>query len=131
MSNQNMTNVDTATLTGAALDWAVAKAEGMKNPIAVFHGGSMHVLVGEDVSNTYVFSPSSDWAICGQLVDKYEIDLDSECGDGRRATMTREPDFMCFAATGKTSGEAICRVVVLALEGPVMTVPVVLVGGAE
>jgi len=58
-------------LTGAALDWAVAEAVG-DIPIIIF--GSL--FVAEDAGEEY--SPSTDWAQGGPLIEKHGIWLSDD-----------------------------------------------------
>ncbi len=55
----------TSELTGAALDWAVAKCEGMIRPdggtYAGYHG------------NIHRFKPSTDWAQGGPIIERESI----------------------------------------------------------
>lgn len=65
--------VRTEQLTGAALDWAVARAEGL----TVFVGMN-HTLTGPavrelGVEDEPVFSPSTDWLFVGALIEREEI----------------------------------------------------------
>ena len=70
----------TAELTGAALDWAVAKCEGRND---VYYAESIKQMVWEgtypmdDTELGYVlyqYLPSTDWAQGGPIIDKEEID---------------------------------------------------------
>ena len=66
----------TSELTGAALDWAVAKCVG---------------LVCDDTpkglpsNKEYTYKPSTDWAIGGPIIEENLIDIDTY-GGGWRAT---------------------------------------------
>lgn len=55
--------IETAKLEGAALDWAMAKCEGMLNGTSVFgvHWG---------------FSPSTDWLQGGPIIEREAINLE-------------------------------------------------------
>lgn len=59
--------IKTPQLTGAALDWAVAKCEGMIRPdggtYAGYHG------------NIHRFKPSTDWAQGGPIIEREKIEL--------------------------------------------------------
>ena len=63
----------TAELTGAALDWAVAKCEGVIN--------------GDDLDAGFVleggFTPSTDWAQGGPIIGREEISVTREFASGR------------------------------------------------
>lgn len=67
--------VKTSELTGAALDWAVAKAEGLEVSsiqlgARVWVGGLMPAGVMPDASR---WSPSTDWAQGGPLIERERI----------------------------------------------------------
>jgi hypothetical protein len=55
----------TAELTGAALDWAVAKCE--KHP-------SRHTVDVYDF-NEYFFNPSTDWSQGGPIIEREKMDI--------------------------------------------------------
>ena len=65
-------------LTGPALDWAVAECEGMVaqgvygEPELMQDGLHLHYC---DVLLSHPYSPSTDWAEGGPLIQMYEIDL--------------------------------------------------------
>ncbi|MDC9591842.1 DUF2591 family protein, partial [Xenorhabdus sp. XENO-10] len=91
--------IKTSELTGRALDWAVARAIGMdiyicgrsrddeygwignynvteaafeKPVITVGLCGEVRI---EFQAEAKPYSPSTDWAQCGQLIEKYEMDV--------------------------------------------------------
>ena len=61
----------TSELTGAALDWAVAKCEGAIN--------------GDDLDVGFIleggYSPSTDWAQGGPIIERYGIELNRYAGE--------------------------------------------------
>lgn len=59
----------TSELTGAALDWAVAKCEGRPHSYAVVD------VKGEPPLTAVVFTPSTDWAQGGPIIEEQGIDL--------------------------------------------------------
>lgn len=87
----------TSKLTGAALDWAVAKAtqiplyqcgegwpgnrvvneESLRRPIVTVGLTGRMLLEGPKTSENKEWSPSTDWAQGGPLIQMYEIDLKS------------------------------------------------------
>ena len=87
----------TSELTGAALDWAVAKAtqiplyqcgegwpgnrvvneESLRRPIVTVGLTGRMLLEGPKTSENKEWSPSTDWAQGGPLIQMYEIDLKS------------------------------------------------------
>lgn len=60
----------TSELQGAALDWAVAKAEGKDGDCEV-HAGNL--LYGRVTSGFYHYSPSTDWSQGGPIIEREEI----------------------------------------------------------
>ena len=79
-----MMKVKTSELTGAALDWAVAKCED--------NGGVWCVSDGDVVP----FTPSTDWAQGGPIIERELIDIQAKFVDGNkwywRATTVNEKD---------------------------------------
>ena len=65
--------VKTAELTGAALDWAVAKCEG-KDAYCEIHAGN--ILYGQVTSGFVQFSPSTNWAQGGPIIEREEITVE-------------------------------------------------------
>lgn len=59
--------VKTSELTGAALDWAVARCEGKDNDCEI-HAGN--VLYGRITSGFIQYQPSTDWAQGGAIIDR-------------------------------------------------------------
>jgi hypothetical protein len=64
-----MTEVKTADMAGAALDWAVAKVEAVTVAIASPHYGTDWRVYKPDFGGKY--SPSTDWAVGGPLLSKH------------------------------------------------------------
>ena len=70
--------IKASELTGPALDWAVAECEGMVaqgvygEPELMQDGLHLHYC---DVLLSHPYSPSTDWAEGGPLIQMYEIDL--------------------------------------------------------
>jgi hypothetical protein len=62
--------IKTAELTGAALDWAVAKCEGL--PVRINKYGLFAPEQGEDAP---YFVPSADWSQAGPIIEREEITL--------------------------------------------------------
>lgn len=108
-------------LSGAALDWAVAKAEGVEISLA---GAHPHAVVeGRLVGN---YAPSTDWSQGGPLLEKYHVDLHYPHGlPGRgwwaqAGTHSQETP---IAAIDATPLIAACRAIVASVLGPVVSVP--------
>ncbi len=71
----------TANLTGAALDWAVAKCEGL----ALVDGC---IFTKDPNEEQVLFTPSTDWAQGGEIIERERIAITGtnfpwwECDDG-------------------------------------------------
>lgn len=65
----------TSELTGAALDWAVAKCEGLET----WQDSSQILLVGDDEP----YRPSTDWAQAGPLIERELISVSREFASSR------------------------------------------------
>jgi hypothetical protein len=65
----------TSELKGAALDWAVAKCEGLE----VYIDDGMVRLVGQPFDRKYAFwTPSTDWAHGGEIIEREMISVSRE-----------------------------------------------------
>lgn len=134
----NMVEVKTAELTGAALDWVVGVAEG--NPMRV----PVSDVVWSDHHGSY--SPSTNWAQSGPLIDKYQLTVSSpkspvhrnggplngwnESGSWTACTWEKGVNGKRAVAWDKESPlVAACRAIVAAKLGDVVQVPAELVGG--
>ena len=95
----------TNELTGAALDWAVAKCE-----------GTLH----DDGSVSDYFQPSVDWEQGGAIIESEIIGLDYDATDGWQA---RDFDTQQITATGRTPLEAAMRCYVASKLGDEVEVP--------
>lgn len=80
--------IKTSTLSGAALDWAVAKCEGILFPwgyIRVQDGRVMWITPGnhETADAWHQYSPSTDWAQGGPIIEREMLApeplLDTNC----------------------------------------------------
>lgn len=125
-----MIEVKAADLAGLALDWAVAKVEGIsthkrqEKTFALF--GSLAIPLG-DAENGY--APSSCWHCGGPLIEKYKPDLETK-GSGEQVAYLNnnlgDPDPL-IAARGDTYLVALCRAIVAAKLGEVVSLPAELV----
>ena len=105
--------VKTHDLSGAALDWSVAKAEGVEISLA---GAHPHAVVeGRLVGN---YAPSTKWSQGGPLIDKYRLDMEWVSHNTCR---TETPK--CVSAMGKTPLIAACRAIVASVLGDTVSVP--------
>ena len=62
----------TSELTGAQLDWAVAKCEGINLHHAIQPHGYLEILFNE-ANGGDVFTPSNDWAQGGPIIERENI----------------------------------------------------------
>ena len=143
----NLIEVETIELSGPALDWAVLEAEGAPcfvmgdawpgNSVVdeAAYGG--RVLILNQFGNLIVvdrgwrgeWSPSTNWAQGGPLIDKYCSEVSSRTdfpfADGPwGASVTSDPDVFWVAPTPLV---AVCRAVVARKLGRAVKVPAMLV----
>ena len=77
----------TNELSGAALDWAVAEAEGFfKDDMASVRNGVVDVFYFDE------YSPSTDWAQGGAIIERERICLEDAAGMYWVATMQYQND---------------------------------------
>ncbi|KLU14712.1 phage protein NinX family protein [Xenorhabdus griffiniae] len=113
--------IKTSELTGRALDWAVARVAGLDVIITRF--GNMVVRGMPD------YSPSTDWAQCGPLIEKYEMDVCPVMGGNYCAGLSIiegalcPDDYVNIDMHGQTPQIAICRAVVAAQLGAEVEIP--------
>ena len=107
--------VKTSELTGAALDWAVAEAEGLKP--------------SKNWTGIY-YRPSTDWSVTGPLIDRYSIWLSND-DRGYIASIPLHSviagaytgDINACLPGGGTALVAVCRAIVLSKIGTTVEVP--------
>lgn len=135
-----MVNAMVAQLSGTALDWAVALADGFKASagsacILWRWTGTMksvrevvrllpdhaHLAHGEKV-----YSPSTDWSQLGPLISKYGMQFTTPVSGGITAWPYGRPS---AATHGPDHLVAACRSIVVAELGEVISVPAELVEG--
>ena len=79
-----MTKIKTSELTGAALDWAVAKCEGVTE-----HSMGHWKISILEACTAFQYSPSTDWAQGGPIIEREKIDIlwqsESQCFVGSMA----------------------------------------------
>jgi hypothetical protein len=114
----------TSELTGAALDWAVAKCEGW---VAGTNDDDLVSFVLESSSDEMHFWPSTDWAQGGPIIEREKIGIwfsenavDDEGSPLRQAKWYAE---LCSAYTGDTPLEAAMRAYVDTRLGDEVDVP--------
>ena len=106
----------TNELTGAALDWAVAKCENY--PMGIWYDEDELPMVREDETSEY--KPSTDWKQGGAIIESEIIGLDYDATDGWQA---RDFDTQQITATGRTPLEAAMRCYVASKLGNEVEVP--------
>jgi len=68
----------TNDLTGAALDWAVSKAEGSLSPLGnvILKGNKRLIIVVDSIeAPTVLYKPSEDWAQGGPIIERKGITI--------------------------------------------------------
>lgn len=63
----------TTELTGAALDWAVAKCEGHK--VFIKYAPVQVMYTPQNKRSWYIYRPSSNWAQGGSIIEREMIDI--------------------------------------------------------
>lgn len=123
------TQINTAELTGAALDWATAEAIDAERIKINSDGRTLTADLGSELRCSW--SPSSDWEECGPLIRKHHVMLESDMAEPM-------PEWICYAPTrmatwvtgfGNSPQIAICRAIVAAELGDTVHVPTELVEG--
>jgi hypothetical protein len=104
--------VKTRDLSGAALDWAVGKAEGIL--VADTTG------LNRGMCKPYRYSPSADWSQGGPLIEKYMIGFGLY--ESSLLAIIGHNDF-AGCEHGKTHLIAACRAIVSAKLGDEVDVP--------
>lgn len=112
--------VKTAELSGVQLDYAVAKAKGLR--LSILAGEAVNVTENGDVFHHVRFTQF--WSLCGTLVEDNKLHI-SHNPSGRRPD---EPWFCCdssetFWSTGESAMLAICRAVVASKLGDTVDIP--------
>lgn len=142
-----MVEVKVSELEGAALDWAVAKAQGwylLRVPKDIDGNNGGYTLAPPDFSKDFQFPPrgsiptnwlvrhwSTDWSQGGPLIHKHSIELEPadkyvEFGNQWQAHMVGRDCDLYFQA-GDTPIIAACRAIVAAKMGDVVSVPAELI----
>lgn len=108
----------TQDLSGAALDWSVARADGVEISLA---GAHPHAVVGGRLVGNY--APSTNWNQGGPLIEKYKLDigapLENKSGPWNAATEWAHP----MGYKGDTPLVAACRAIVASSLGETVSVP--------
>ena len=133
----SMIEVKTSELIGPALDWAVAETEGIQrfamgsdwpgNSVVADAADRDRVVICNLFGRLVVarggwsneWSPSTDWAQGGPLIDKHNVEI-LRAGD---CVMAKLYGLTNAAGDGKTPLIAACRAIVAAKLGDAVSVP--------
>lgn len=118
--------VKTAELTGAALDWAVARATGA-DELKITDSGSVSCIYEMSCGSgcwTGHYEPSTDWGYGGLLVEKHRVDLIWEREGLIAAYLSDEDGYpQSTDIYGPTHLIAACRAIVAHKLGDTVSVP--------
>ena len=116
----------TSELTGTALDWAAAKADENLFPagdVRLIDGGVIIIHAGghEEADHWSRYSPSTDWALAGPIIEREQIGVGytTEGGETWLAAMTDDP----FYISGPTALVAAMRCYVASKLGDDVELP--------
>lgn len=116
-----MIEVKTIDLTGAALDWAVAKADGER---LVEFEGKHSVITGYRLNPIHApggYTPSTDWSQGGPLIFEYRVNLNEVSEDCWEAWISGVEDQRYKG--GDSPLVAICRAVIASQVGATVMIP--------
>lgn len=123
--------VKVVELTGAALDWAVAITAGEKPVLPWWGDGTAKHYYGTVEVRGEEFSPSSDWAQGGLIVESGIFELKHTGTSTWSALTYRDDDGSEVVMLGDTALVAVCRAFVASKHGKSLHVPAELAGGAS
>lgn len=119
-SDPVMRKIHVSELEGSLLDYAVAMAIGYPTYIEC---GNWFTGTGQ--GDGFEFSPSSDWAQCGPLIDEYDVQICGSSHAGYLIYATKKN--VCKdnrrGATGFDLKQTICRTVLAAKLGDEIEIP--------
>lgn len=126
-----MPTVQVESLTGVALDWAVANVEGLPircNPMGFSEGNQRGYWIWDEsrsgsprydlIGDNY--SPSTNWSQGGPLMERYGLFPRNRTSEGRLDYAVSDPH---FSVDGPTPLIAAMRAVVLSALGAELSVP--------
>ena len=119
------TEVKTKELSGEALNWSVAIAENLTALVSPPQYGNPHLVcvMPEHVHRgCYRYSPSTDWAQGGQLIEKHAITLAPWSPKPQLWIAEPSPDLE-GSESGPTTLIAACRAIVASVLGETVSVP--------
>lgn len=133
-------NVKTSELTGAALDWFTGVACGYIMALRPRTGQASSPLKAWRKSaygGFTLFDVSANWVHGGPLVDKFNVDFNTQgvdLEDGSQLIEATVQDFeamQCWTVEGDTRLQAMCRAIVLSKLGDEVDVPAELLATGE
>lgn len=113
--------IQTSELTGAALDWAVAKCEG-PNSVAACYYDEDDLPMCRDEAPHMEWQPSTDWSQGGPIIEREKIGIDCD-GLGTWFASYDLTAETAFGATGPTPLIAAMRCFVASKLGDKVDVP--------
>lgn len=117
-----ITTVETSQLSGAALDWAVAKAVGLSvaEDCGHFVAEEGTIYLGR-VGRAY--SPSTNWSQGGPLIQEEQVEICWQGIDGKAAFWIARHQDAHYNQSGDSPLIASCRAIVAAELGDDVDVP--------
>lgn len=120
--------VKTQDLLGAALDWAVAKAEGFEPMLFPMSRKEVAISEGRRPDGSFsarACSYSTDWSQGGQLIYKHGVSLDCISPVNAWESFVWGGPAACdgFSAEAETPLIAVCRAIVASVLGDTVSVP--------
>ena len=117
----------TSELTGAALDWAVAKCEPDDTLAIYFDESTGEPLCHDDWPNNQEYKPSTDWAQGGPIIEREEISVNWANGQWQAHTVNEQDEYEQIEY-GPTPLIAAMRCYVASKLGDTVDVPAELTG---
>lgn len=132
----DLIEVRVSNLVGAALDWAVAMAEGFTQDTEDAHAiisprGVYTSVTVRGAASGFGFRPSSNWDHGGPLIDKHRGSTQHFDGLAEDASYGGGPAGAAVWLYGPTALVAFCRGLVLHILGGTVRVPRELVAGVS
>lgn len=115
----------TAKLGGVALDWAVAESVGADAYLTIEKrpGAAFQLTMGYVDGCPNLYSPSTDWAHCGPLIERHNVELVCDDHDLWTAIYDGPACSLDYTGMGDSPMPAACRAIVAAKLGNEVDVP--------
>ena len=117
----NMTEIKTSELSAAALDWAIAKIEGISIQIQKPRGHKPWLGFIND-GEFECYSPSENWDLIGPMIEKYQVVIVYHNAPDRTPMASIQDHSPAFMA-GSTVLIAACRAIISANFGDAVGIP--------